>query len=158
MRQIASILALQVLVNAGLPQPRPDAAAMPKKFVMALNGFMGAGKGVLLEKGVLVYTIYGRNGSPERKEIRPTPEQWRRFRQALETIDIWRWRADYPNPAVADGLRWEIDLAYADRTVHATGANNYPDDAGRPTGSATASNAFDRLCAAIRELLGDPNF
>ena len=158
MRQLASILALQVLVNAGIPQSRPDAEAMPRKFLVALNGFMGAGKGVLLVNGALVYTTYGANGAKQRKEIRPTPEQWRRFRQALDAINIWRWRADYPNPGVADGLKWEVDLVYADRTVHAAGANNYPDDTGRPTGSPKTSKAFDRLSAAVQELLGDSSF
>ena len=145
MRQIASILALQVLVSVGIPQSRPDAEAMPRKFLVALNGFMGAGKGVLLENGALVYTTYGANGAKRRKEIR-------------NAINIWRWRADYPNPGVADGLQWEIDLVYADRTVHAAGANNYPDDTGRPTGSPKTSKAFDRLSAAVQELLGDSSF
>src|SRR5262245_59248142 len=159
MRQIASILAFQVLVSASASQPQPDAAAMPSRFHMALNGMLGAGKGVVLEKGVLVYTRYGTGGTKQqRKEIRPTPEQWRRLRQALDAINVWRWRADYPNPNVADGLGWEIEVAYADRKIFAAGSNNFPDDTGRPTGSPKTSGAFDRLCAAIGELLGDADF
>jgi hypothetical protein len=157
MRHIAAMLAL-VLASAGAPQSRPD-AAMPTRFHMALNGMLGAGKGVVLEKDVLVYTVYGMQGAKQqRREIRPTPEQWRRFREALDAINVWRWRADYPNPGVADGLGWEIEAAYADRKVFAAGTNNFPDDTGRPTGSPKASSAFERLSAAVGELVGDSSF
>jgi hypothetical protein len=59
---------------------------------------------------------------------------------------------------VADGLRWEIEVVYADRHLHASGSNNYPDENGRPADSAQPTKAFERLRAAVQALLGDSSF
>lgn len=126
---------------------------------MALNGFMGAADGVLLQDGILVHTIYARDGKKQEKKITPTPEQWRQFRQALDAINVWRWQEKYPNPGgVADGLRWEIQLAYPDHKLHAEGDNNYPDDSGRPVNMSQQTKPFERLRAAVQALLGDSSF
>jgi len=126
---------------------------------MAFNGFMGSADGVVLQDGILVYTQYASNEVKHRKEIRPSPEQWRQFRQALDAINVWRWQARYPNPGgVADGLRWEIDLTYADRKLHVEGDNNYPDENGRPVNASQQTKAFQSLRSAVQALLGDSSF
>ena len=78
------VLSLQLLTAASVSLAGPVPGVMPSKFSMALNGFMGSAQGVVLQEGVLVYTQYGRNGAKDQKKITPSPEQWRRFRQALD--------------------------------------------------------------------------
>ena len=70
-------------------------------------------------------------------------------------------RQDFLTDPVATFRREGVHLSFEQeqrRTVHAAGANNYPDDTGRPTGSPKTSKAFDRLSAAVQELLGDSSF
>src|SRR6185369_11172767 len=153
------VLSLQLLTAASVSLAGPVPGVMPSKFSMALNGFMGSAQGVVLQEGVLVYTQYGRNGAKDRKKITPSPAQWRRFRQALDEINLWRWQAKYPNPGgVADGLQWQIQVTYPDHTLHVEGDNNYPDDNGRPTNESQQTAAFQKLRAAVQALLGSSSF
>jgi hypothetical protein len=118
---------------------------------------MGSSHAVVLREGVLVYTeLQG----TKKKQTRatPSPEQWRQFRAELDALNVWRWRAKYPNPGVADGLRWDVDLTYADRSLHVEADSNFPDDAGQPTGSAAPTTAFQRFRAAVQRLIGDESF
>jgi hypothetical protein len=158
MRLASLIVLLLELVSASASQPGSGAGEIPTRFRMAINGFMGAAHGVLLQDGVLVYTQYGLNGTKQQKTITPSPDQWRQFRQALDAIKVWQWRANYPNPGVADGMDWLIDVTYSDRTLHAEGNNNYPDDNGRAVNEARQTKAFERLLSAVQSLLGDPSF
>lgn len=158
MRHVLTILALQIIASMGGLQRGAEPPAIPTKFLMTTSGLMGSGQSVLLQDGVLVYTEHTLNGSAQRKTITATPDRWRQFRQALDAINVWSWRADYPNPSVADGLRWEIDVVYPDRKLHASGKNNYPDDNGRPANSAEQTKAFQRLREAVQALLGDSSF
>jgi hypothetical protein len=152
------VLSLQLLSGACVSLSGSGPSAIPTKFSMALNGFMGSATGVVLQDGMLVYTQYAMNGTKQRKEIKPSAEQWRQFRQALDALNVWRWQARYPNPGVADGLRWEIHLTYPDHTLHVEGDNNYPDDSGHPVNAAQQTKAFQRLRSAVQALLGDSNF
>jgi hypothetical protein len=153
------VLWLQLLSGACALPSATSPSATPTKFSMTLNGLMGAADGVAWKDGILVHTQHGRDGSTQRKEIRPSPEQWREFRRALDAINVWRWQAKYPNPGgVADGLQWVLDLTYPDHTLHVEGDNNYPDDNGRPVNAAQQTQAFQRLRAAVQALLGDSSF
>jgi hypothetical protein len=120
-------------------------ADVPSNFLISFYGFMGAGQAVILRKGVLVYTQNNFDGTKHQKEVKPSLAQWRRFRQTLDAINVWRWQARYSNPNVADGLRWELDITYSDHAVHSEGANDNPD-------------GFDKLRSAVVSLLGVPQF
>jgi hypothetical protein len=153
------VLSLQLLAAACVPPAGAAPSVVPSKFSMALNGFMRAAQGVLLQEGVLIYTQYSRNGAKDQKKITPSPEQWRQFRQALDEINVWRWQAKYPNPGgVADGLQWRIEVTYPDHTLHVEGDNNYPDDSGRPINATQQTKAFQKLRAAVQALIGDSSF
>jgi hypothetical protein len=153
------VLLLQFLGSACVSPVAAGPGAVPTKFSMALNGFMGSADGVVLQNGVPIYTQYARNGTKQQKDITPSPEQWRQFRQALDTINVWRWQPRYLNPGgVADGLRWEIQLTFPDRALHVEGDNNYPDENGRATNVSQQSKSFQSLRAAVQALLGDTSF
>lgn len=159
--RIGLIVVLSLQLLSGARASGSDAApdVTPSTFSMAIGGFIGSSHGVVLHDGVLAYTQYSGNGGKQRKEAKPTAEQWRHFRQALDAINVWRWQAKYPNPGgVADGTQWQIDVTYPDRKLHAEGDNNYPDGNGRPTNASQQTKAFHDLRSAVQALLGDSSF
>jgi len=133
-----------------------DGGEPPKELLVAVHGFMSS-HAVVLREGVLVYTEL-QGGEKRQTHSTPTPDQWRRFRETLDSLNVWRWKAKYPNPGVADGLRWDVDLTYADRSLHVEGDNNFPDDAGKPVNSAQPTSAFRRLREAVQKLIGNESF
>lgn len=136
-----------------------EAPQIPNKFSAYIGGFMGASYSVELHDGALSYTIYEKGHmNPKQKTITPTESQWREFRQTLDDLRIWNWHTDYPTNVVVDGTQWSLDIAYADRALHAHGDNNYPDDTGKPNGDTKSSKAFDRYSGAVQKLLGGEAF
>jgi hypothetical protein len=158
---VRQFLAGFLLLIASLSSAAPNAAhpaAPPKELLVAVHGFMGSSHAVVLREGVLVYTeLEGANKRQTRTT--PTADQWRQFRETLDSLHVWRWRSKYPNPGgVADALRWDFDVTYADRSLHVEADSNFPDDAGRPTNSAQPSSAFQRLRTAVQRLIGNESF
>ena len=110
------------------------------------------------EDGVLQYATFGRGHQAEHAVVRPTLEQWREFRRELDAIGVWRWRAEYSAPGVADGTQWSLDVAYPDRTIRSQGSNNYPGSAPDSFGVSSGSKAFTRYLKAVQRLLGERAF
>ena len=68
---------------------------------------MGESFQLQLRDGELIYTVFSRGRSGENRfTIRPTLPQWREFRQTLDDIGVWKWRANYPRDEVMDGTQW----------------------------------------------------
>ena len=132
---------------------------VPKRFTARIGGFLGASYSVELRDGALLYTS-SESGQRNQKHatLTPTAAQWRDFRQALDDLKVWQWRADYPRQGTVDGTQWMLDIAYADHALTAHGDNNYPDPTGKPTGSPDSTETFHRYLAAIRKLIGGKNF
>jgi len=151
--------AVLVLAACGAEPLRARAAdpGPPREILVAIHGFMGSSHAVVLRDGVVVYTAL--QGTEKRQtRTTPTPDQWRQFRETLDSLRVWQWRSKYPNPGVADGLRWDVDLTYADRSLHVEGDSNFPDDEGKPVNSAQPTSAFQRLREAVQKLIGDASF
>jgi hypothetical protein len=135
-----------------------ETSAIPQRFHTRIGGFMGSTYEVQLEDGRLQYTRFGRGLNSEPVEVRPTTEQWKEFRHELDAIGVWRWRAQYSTPGVADGTQWSLEVAYADREIRTQGNNNYPGAAPVPSGVPSGSKAFTRYLKAVQQLLGGKVF
>jgi hypothetical protein len=137
--------------------------AVPQKLSVSIGGFLGSTYALELREGSLHYierrATNGACGVVSSATVTATPQQWQEFRETIDQLNIWQWRADYPS-AVADGTHWSVEIGYADHVLKAHGDNNYPDERGRPTNSseATANQAFKRYLAAIRKLIGGRSF
>jgi hypothetical protein len=107
-------------LNAG------ETNAIPQRFHARIGGFKGPTYEVKLQDGRLEYARLDGDQHSRCLRVRPTIEQWTEFRRELDAIDIWRWRAQYLNPEVADGTQWSLDLAFADRAIKTQGSNEYP--------------------------------
>ena len=133
-------------------------SSMPKRLSAYIGGFMG-GYQVELRNGSLTCTTFGGGTSkPKRATVTPTAMQWREFRQTLDDLNVWQWRADYPNDRTIDGWQWTLNVGYADRTIKTRGDNNYPDSVGKPNGEPEPTKAFDRYLEAVRKLTGGMPF
>jgi hypothetical protein len=136
-----------------------DLPPIPKHFSASIGGFMGSSYQLELHGNTLTYTtIGGAHRDPRRVPITPTVLQWREFREALDALKVWQWRADYPTNGAVDGTQWALDIAYADRTLKTHGNNCYPDSTGKPNGSPEPTKAFNLYLAAIKKLTGGKTF
>lgn len=87
----------------------------------------------------------GLHGARVAEHIAISDEQWASFRARIDSLEIWRWKSEYPNPGVLDGTRWTLEIAYADRTCRSGGRNGYP-------------KTFPQFMEAIGTLIGNREF
>jgi hypothetical protein len=140
-------------MSAAEPSPTP------KHFSAYIGGFMGASYRLDLKDGILTYSTFGRgNSNPKHTTVTPTTEQWSEFRQALDGLKVWQWRADYPSTGTLDGTQWLLDVAYADHAIKTGGSNSYPDSSGKPSGKPEYTKDFSRYLEAVKKLIGGKSF
>ena len=150
-----TFLLLVAVATLAAAKPSP----VPQRFSAYIGGFIGGSYQIELHDSVLIYTAFGRGRSdPERSTVEPTAAQWREFRQTIDDLKVWLWRADYPSDGVRDGTQWSLDIAFVDRSIKTRGNNNYPDDAGKPNGKPEPTEAFKRYLEAVRKLTGGKTF
>ena len=77
---------------------------------------------------------------------------------ALDSIGVWAWKEDYPNPGVLDGTSWRLEIAYEDTQLSSHGINNYPKTNGTPCDSPDPTYKFRELLKAVRSLIGGLEF
>jgi len=107
----ALVLACLAVSSAlALDDPRP-------RILRASHG----GVSVELQGSVLRYSRGAR-----KENLRPTPQQWRAFRHALDEVDIWSWRENYER-SVTDGSGWTVHIEYAERRIDSHGYAAWPD-------------------------------
>ncbi len=132
-----------------------DLPPIPKHFSASIGGFLGPSYQLELHGDTLTYTA-SKSGQrdPQRATITPTPEQWRDFREALDALKVWQWRASYPSNGTMDGTQWALDVEYADHALKTSGSNCYPDATGKPNGAPEFTKTFNLYLAALKKLTG----
>jgi len=60
---------------------------------------------------------------------------------------VWKWKADYTNPAILDGTLWSFVADFGDLSIATRDRNAYPEQ-----------TQFDAMLAAVQELLGGKTF
>ena len=137
-------------------------AHRPTRLSLRVGGFLGTTYSLDLQENSLVYRVVPAppDSATTVKEIVPTAEQWQTFRRAMDQLDVWNWRRDYPNPSnVADGTQWHARIEYTGKALVARGSNNYPRyGAAEPKMLGDRSEAFRRYLAAVEALLGGEAF
>jgi hypothetical protein len=110
---------------------------------------------ITLHKNRLIITR-GKTGECPQSTVTvtPTATAWREFRQTLDDLRVWTWRAEYPNPGILDGGQWSLEVAYADRTLTTHGDNSYPGARGTPNITFNPTKTFNRYLAALKMLIG----
>lgn len=133
---------------------------VPKRFKAFIGGFLGASYSIELhDDGILDCKNSDRGQSDAtHTKIRPTPDEWREFRAALDALNVWKWQPEFPSNGVADGTQWSLDIAYADRALKSQGSNNYPDANGKPNRQPEMTPTFRGYLAAVRKLTGGRRF
>ena len=136
-----------------------ESSPIPKHFSAYIGGFIGASYQLELRDGILTYTTFSRgHTNPKHAKVTPTATQWREFRQALDDLKVWQWRASYPSRGTADGTQWSLDVAYPDHAIKTDGDNSYPDATGKPNGKPEPTKAFNRFLDAVTKLIGGKTF
>lgn len=156
MKTMLSILLLSLALSQGLAAQQSN--TVPRKFSARIGGMLSVTFQIELTDGALVYTSSRARENTELVKIKPTVEQWREFRAALDDINVWRWEPSYINRKILDGTQWSLEIEYADRSIKTGGSNSYPDDKGQPNGQPQSTPAFARYRAAVEKLLGGKTF
>jgi hypothetical protein len=91
---------------------------------------------VKLENNVLTYKIREEIGQ---KQI--SDDEWKKFRQELDRLNVWNWKNDYSDRTIADGNHIGFWAKYSDKCVETGGSNGNPPN-------------FDSVIKALEQLLG----
>ncbi len=136
-----------------------ERAPIPQRLSIYIGGFLGASYQLDLRDATLEYSASeaGRR-NPRQTMITPTPAQWREFRQALDELKVWRWRAEYHTPGAIDGTQWGLEISYPDRSLKTKGNNRYPEANGKPSGKPEQTETFRRYLMAVQKLTGGRAF
>lgn len=118
----------------------------PSKFLASIGGYTGSSYSVRWEGGWLIYESYG-YGYEKEDELRyhPAFDEWERFWDAIDGINLWTWEDRYENPDMMDGTNWSVELVWGDQQIKSYGSNAYPPK-------------FKQFCAAVSGLLQGRTF
>jgi hypothetical protein len=101
------------------------------------------------------YAPYGAEDGADVQRIKPSIQDWRAFREALDAIGIWRWRSGY-STGVTDATDWRVDIQYSDRTIKSGGDSGaFPSKEGIP---CPRSDQYRLYVKAMRKLLDRDTF
>jgi len=60
---------------------------------------------------------------------KPTSEEWERFRQTLQDLRVWEWKASYSaqdlGHVITDGHAWAFSCRIGEQEIHSQGGNAY---------------------------------
>lgn len=153
LRAMLGLFAAVPVISAAEPSP------VPKDFSATIGGFLGMSYHLELHGGVLTYTTF--DGGPrntKRANVTPTEMQWREFRQTLDRLKVWKWRAKYEDVRVRDGTQWSLEITCEDRAIKSHGNNSYPESRNGPDGMRYRSKAFQSYLDAVQKLIGGKTF
>jgi hypothetical protein len=133
---------------------------LPTTFALNIGG-LGQAYSITIRGPDLLYESRVNEHTPPytlvttKKTIRPSPERWVRFWKTMDSVDLWRWRTDYPNPPnIACGTAWAVSIDFDGRRLRSTGHNNYPGTGPFPG----PESAFGSFLTAVEDLLGSETF
>jgi hypothetical protein len=124
----------------------------PIKFEASIGGFFGQSYEVKLQSdGSLHYfqfpdMLIQMPDDKDGNDITVSDSQWREFRKALDSANIWQWKKYYDS-YVMDGTQWEVRIKYKDASIHSGGSNNYP-----------PGKEFEQFREAVINLIGGRKF
>lgn len=124
---------------------------LPETFEFYIGGSVGPSLYVRLVDGRLLYERASGGGySGIVMEANPAPEEWARFMETVEHLDIFGWKPEYITAhSCCDVTYWHLRLEIDGRSITARGANAYPGSSG-----AEVSKEFNAFRAAVERLLG----
>ena len=144
---LASIAFMAATARAG---NKPDCLGI------SLGGGDGPSYELVLSNGVLWYKS-GASFFPLETQtaeaIEPTDEQWKHFRESLDQLDVWTWKASYVDLNVLDGTQWRFTVAYSNRTLMTEGSNGYPGST-----NEQPAEGFNGFLDAVEQLIGGRKF
>jgi len=112
----------------------PIRAIWPRQFEFRYGDCFDCYSGrLILRDGCLIY------GTDEIDF--PSEAAWLRFRKAVEAAGVFEWKQRYEDPYTLDGISWNLDLAWEDRSIFCSGSNSYPP-------------GFEELLSAVEDLSG----
>ena len=96
---------------------------------------------VVLNKGDFASVEYGDGDWDTTLTHIPSDNRWQLFFQALDDINVWRWKKSYTNNEVLDGGSWSLKITKKSKKIECHGNVYYPSN-------------FDDFLEALKELMG----
>jgi hypothetical protein len=151
---MALVIAIALLPYAGMAM---EDNTRPHALDVSIGGFGSRSYRVFLHGEALSYR------GPE--SVNPTVKSapiivtvsetaWRKFRNDLNTVNVWNWPKSCQNPLIMDGTQWRVSIHYADHSIESSGSNSFPMTQGACNESPQTSDNFESFLKAIQDLTG----
>ncbi len=122
----------------------------PDEFFFTIGGLFGASYQVSWQEDRLWYLQRSPGGELVREAVSPSGEQWEKFWQQADSLEIWRWQEQYTDMSVRDGVLWALDIKVKGQALNSAGQNAYPPKGRGPS----MTRDFRRFLQALSRLLG----
>ena len=125
--------------------------APPTVFEFYLGGSVGPSLYVRLVDARLLYEWASAGGySGVVMEASPAPEEWWRFRGAVDRLGVREWEPEYVSAhSCCDVTYWHLRMDMDGQKIVVRGANAYPGSPG-----PEVSKQFGEFLAAVKRLIG----
>jgi hypothetical protein len=149
-RMLIAVLVMATFVPPGVQGQSWESTPVPNQFeFFEGHAYMGSDS-VKWEHDKLVFVkrvadMSGKGSFVETKEeLSPTPEAWQRFWARIDSLGVWKWKADYSGPKRGgpDGESWALTLRARAKQLKSQGYNGVPD-------------AYSEFRDAVNKLLED---
>jgi hypothetical protein len=112
----------------------------PTRLHASIGGFFGRCYTIELHESALRYRCWERDSCLADEKLNPTDQEWSGFRQALDSLGVWRWSSNYHARGVTDGTSWSFDISWGHTTISSGGSNAFPPE-------------FESFLGAVSQLL-----
>ena len=75
----------------------------------------------------------------------PSIEEWSKFLESIERLDVLKWKESYIDPSISDGTEWLFQIRTESFEIDTGGTNAYPEN-------------FNGLITSINKLIPLPCF
>ena len=75
----------------------------------------------------------------------PSNEEWNKFLESIERLDVLNWKESYIDPSISDGTEWLFQIRTESFEIETGGSNAYPEN-------------FNGLIMSINKLIPLPCF
>ncbi|MDD3070999.1 MAG: hypothetical protein PHX88_07380 [Methanoculleus horonobensis] len=124
---------------------------LPAAFEFYIGGSVGPSLYVRLADGRLLYEWASAGGySGVVTEALPAPEEWGRFREAVDRLGVREWEPEYVSAhSCCDVTYWHLRMEVDGWSTVVRGANAYPGSDG-----PEVSKQFREFLVAVKHLIG----
>ena len=102
----------------------------------------------LARKEILTSPIYNElviSSDGKTTAIQISIEEWNKFLESIERLDVLNWKESYIDPSISDGTQWLFQIRTESFEIYTGGSNAYPENFNGLIESINKLIKFDNL-------------